>query len=125
MTKMFSNRAMISTFRITNIGIICKQFILFADDTNIFCAEKDLYSLSIMLNNELQKISTWLKANILSINLDKTKFMIFKTRSKQLPHNFELYFDNHLVNQTGHLRFLGVILDEKLSIETTYFIYNK
>ena len=91
------------------------EFILFADDTNIFCAEKDLYSLSIMLNNELHKISTWLKANILSINVDKTKFMIFKTRSKQLPHNFELHFDNHLVNQTGQLRFLGVILDEKLS----------
>ena len=70
------------------------EFILFADDTNIFCAEKDLYSLSIMLNNELHKISTWLKANILSINVDKTKFMIFKT---------------------GQLRFLGVILDEKLS----------
>ena len=66
------------------------EFILFADDTNIFCAEKDLYSLSIMLNNELHKISTWLKANILSINVDKTKFMIFKTRSKQLPHNFEI-----------------------------------
>ena len=73
------------------------EFILFADDTNIFCAGKDLYYLSIMLNNELQKILTWLKANILSINVDKTKFMIFKTRSKQLPHNFELYFDNHLV----------------------------
>ena len=71
------------------------EFILFADDTNIFCAEKDLYSLSIMLNNELHEISTWFKANILSINVDKTKFMIFKTRSKQLPHNFELYFDNH------------------------------
>ena len=27
------------------------EFILFADDTNIFCVEKDLYSLSIMLNN--------------------------------------------------------------------------
>ena len=80
-----------------------------------FFAGKDLYSLSIMLNNELQKISTWLKANILSINVDKTKFMIFKTRSKQLPHNFELYCDNHLVNQTGQLWFLGVILDEKLS----------
>ena len=91
------------------------EFILFADDINIFCAEKDLYSLSIMLNNELHKISTWLKANILSINVDKTKFMIFKTRSKQLLHNFELYFDNRLVNQTGQLRFLGVILDEKLS----------
>ena len=91
------------------------EFILFADDTNIFCADKDLYSLSIMLNNELHKISTWVKANILSINVDKTKFMIFKTRSKQLPHNFELYFDNHLVNQTGQLQFLGVILDEKLS----------
>ena len=41
--------------------------------------------------------------------------MIFKTRSKQLPQNFELYLDNHLVNQTGQLQFLGVILDEKLS----------
>ena len=28
------------------------EFILFADDTNIFCTEKDLYPLSIMLNDK-------------------------------------------------------------------------
>ena len=65
------------------------DFILFADDTKIICSGKDLYSLSVMLNNELQKISLWLKANILSINLDKTKFVIFKARSVLICHSFD------------------------------------
>ena len=58
------------------------KFVLFADDTNIFFSGKDLCTISTILNTELEKISTWLKANILSLNLDKTKFMLFRTRKK-------------------------------------------
>ena len=91
------------------------KFVLFADDTNIFFSGKDLCTISTILNTELEKISTWLEANILSLNLDKTKFMLFRTRKKQVSQTFNLYIDNHLIEQTKEIRLLGVILDEVLS----------
>ena len=56
---------------------------LFADDTNVFMSHKDLNYLLDMLNLEMNKLSIWFKANKLSLNLKKTKFMVFKLRQKR------------------------------------------
>ena len=51
--------------------------ILFADDTSVYIeAEKESSVISI-LNEELQKINTWLKSNKLTLNLDKSHYMVF------------------------------------------------
>ena len=42
------------------------SFVLFADDTNIFCSHTKLESLVNILNNELSKVSNWFKCNKLS-----------------------------------------------------------
>ena len=56
------------------------ELILFADDTNLFMSHKDPVCLAASLNYELNKLSTWFKANKLSLNLKKTNFMLFKPR---------------------------------------------
>ena len=61
------------------------EFILFADDTSIFFEHSDLDVLTSHLNDQLNNVSTWLKANKLSINVKKTKLMIFRPRQKTLP----------------------------------------
>ena len=43
------------------------QFYLFADDTNLLYADKDLKSLESLINIELQKVCDWLNANKLTI----------------------------------------------------------
>ena len=52
------------------------------DDTNLFMSHKDPVYLAASLNSELNKLSTWFKANKLSLNLKKTNFMLFKPRQK-------------------------------------------
>ena len=47
------------------------QFILFADETSIFFEHSDLDVLTSRLNDKLH-VSTWLKANKLSISVKKT-----------------------------------------------------
>ena len=47
------------------------ELILFADDTNLFMSHKDPVYLAASLNSELNKLSTWFKANKLSLNLRK------------------------------------------------------
>ena len=51
---------------------------LFADDTTLFYSSKNLQELSDVVNNELSKMIEWLNANRLSLNIDKTHFMIFR-----------------------------------------------
>ena len=53
------------------------DFILFADDTTILYSHKDLSCKINVVNEELEKVSNWFKANKLSVNASKTNFMIF------------------------------------------------
>ena len=59
---------------------------MFADDTNLFYAERDMKKLFKMVNNELQKISRWFILNKLSINVTKIIIIIiiiFINRAKE------------------------------------------
>ena len=47
------------------------SFYLFADDTNLLYADKNLKSLEETVNNELVKVSDWLNANKLTLNATK------------------------------------------------------
>ena len=53
------------------------EFYLFADDTNLLYADKNLKSLETTMNLELSKVCEWLTANKLSLNIKKTNFVIF------------------------------------------------
>ena len=48
--------------------------ILYADDTTVIIKDKDISILLQTLKVELEKLSTWLKANKLSLNAKKNKF---------------------------------------------------
>ena len=61
---------------------------MFADDTSIFVKNKNFSVISDMLNAELAKISTWLQANRLSLNVAKSSFMLFKgTKGEHIDLN--------------------------------------
>ena len=45
--------------------------ILFADDTNIFFSQKNEQYIMNTLNNEMEKLSDWFRANKLSLNVEK------------------------------------------------------
>ena len=56
-------------------------FYLFADDTNLLYADKNLKSLAETVNSELVKVSDRLNENKLTLNVKKSNFVIFR----QLP----------------------------------------
>ena len=53
------------------------DLIMFADDTNIFFTDITLTGLENKANEELNKISIWFKLNKLSLNINKTNFILF------------------------------------------------
>lgn len=87
------------------------QIILFADDTSIYYTGKDLTEMIETTKIELRKIKKWFHENKLSINWKKTKFMIF---SNSQYSDITLDIDQTTVQKLTELKFLGVLLDEKL-----------
>ena len=53
---------------------------MYADDTNLTAFSNDLHSLQTILNSELNNIHQWLVANKLTLNVDKTEYIIIRTR---------------------------------------------
>ena len=88
--------------------------ILFADDTNLFCTNAKLDILVNEINVELNKICTWVRVNKLSLNIEKTNFMLFTP--KGFSRNMDcISIDGHKIEEVKQTKFLGVILDNKLN----------
>ena len=90
-------------------------FYLFADDTNIYFEAENLKLLQQTVNKELKKVKIWLDVNKLSLNIDKTNFIIFKSPQHFSSDIINIKIGNLPVKKTGYVKFLGVLLDENLS----------
>ena len=55
---------------------------LYADDTHLTYADKDVNIIQSCLNEDLLNISKWLIANKLTLNMTKTEFMLIGSRQK-------------------------------------------
>ena len=92
------------------------SFILFADDSNVFFSHKNPHILARTVNCELKNVTQWIRANKLSLNLQKTKYMIFSNTIETLPTDIVL--DEIPLENVSHIKFLGITVDNKLSWKT-------
>ena len=60
------------------------EFIMFANDTNLFFKHQNLINLYNIVNTELIKISKWFKLNKLSLNIKKRIISFFVIKAKLL-----------------------------------------
>ena len=117
--------------------------LMFADDSNMFLSGNNLEQLITTMNTEMTNVVEWLRANKLSLNLKKTHFIIFsKGRpstiipnrgqhnsnnnneqthkinfNPKLPPTTKLIIDNVPVTRKTCTKFLGVIIDERLTFK--------
>ena len=91
------------------------SFILFADDTTLVFSCKDLLQLNQIINEELAKVSDWLKANKLSLNNKKTNFILFGNKHTRSDTKFNIMIDGYAIEQVDTAKFLGVFIDAKLT----------
>ena len=103
------------------------KFIMYADDTTIYFNLEDFdpYNLERDINNELEKITLWLKLNKLSLNVQKTKLMIFHKRQKQI-NELNISINGTDIERVESFNFLGLHIHESLSWRThTDIVRNK
>ena len=89
-------------------------FLLFADDTTVFCSGKNIDDLINIVNREMQKLIIWLYVNKLSINTEKTNYILFSLR-KKINTSCNVYINQKVIDRVTNTKFLGVIIDEKLT----------
>jgi hypothetical protein len=98
--------------------------LLFADDTTFQLHSYNLPDLFSLANMELKKAATWFQVNKLTLNVSKTKFILF--RSKKMKVNFEnlnLQIGNEKIERIGddcktkYFKFVGHRLDKHVTWE--------
>ena len=92
--------------------------LMFADDTNLFLSHKNFDAPFDSMNVELANISLWFKSNKLSLNVDKTKWLLFHPLSNRqlLPQTLpNLLIEDIHIKREHVTKFSGVFIDENLS----------
>ena len=89
------------------------SFIFFADDSSVFFSHKNPEILLETVNSELKKVTLWIRANKLSLNLQNTNYMLFSNSLRDLPGG--VLFDDAIIVRVTSTKFLGLHIDEKLT----------
>ncbi|HIF15426.1 MAG TPA: hypothetical protein EYQ86_08990, partial [Bacteroidetes bacterium] len=89
------------------------KFILYADDANIIITGSSIAEIEDQITSLSAALIHWVKSNGLLLNLKKTQYMIFSRG--RLTNNFIVSIDNTVIQQVNEARFLGVIIDDKLT----------
>ena len=95
---------------------------LFADDTVFVKSSSNIDSLLNETNIELGKAFEWFKANKLTLNVSKTKYMIFRNKKMHINDSvIDLKVDGKSLERIGenfeskYFKFVGMRLDEYMS----------
>ena len=96
-------------------------FIKYSDDTAIV----DLSNSIPHYIEEVDRFTTWCKANFLDLNVAKTKELLIDFR-KQPPAVSPITIDGEIVERVEKYKYLGIILDNKLKFDSNVLnIYKK
>ena len=88
------------------------DMIMYADDTTLYCnINRDISDQDI--NAELKKVSDWLCSNKLSLNVKKTKCMVFHTAQRKVAYPI-LTLNNIEIERVTQFNFLGVIISSNM-----------
>lgn len=110
---------------IFNIDGLNGLLVSYADDTAVIFTGKTWEETIFNAEQGLQKLFSWLSSNLLSLNVDKTKFITFTSTITDQPsisrikiHKFSCSNNNNCdcstVEKVGSVKYLGVMVDQFL-----------
>ena len=92
------------------------NFVLFADDTNIFVKAVNKMLAYEKANKVLEQLNLYMLVNKLHINMSKYCFINFKSpKSDNENENYALKIKTTKIKQVNEAQFLGVTIDENLN----------
>ena len=100
---------------INDLPLVSNVFdmLMYADDTTLYCNINQDIGKEV-INAELLKLWEWFGANKLSLNIAKTKYMMFHTSKRNvIYHNLKV--NNNNIERVTQFNFLGDILHSHMT----------
>ena len=95
---------------------------LLADDTNLFVNGSKIHDLKTKCQYSIDLIAEWLSANKLTINYEKTSYMIF-TPSHNIASglDLDLCINNFEITKVSFAKYLKITIDENFDWKSHIF----
>lgn len=85
---------------------------LYADDIAIVSIEDNITQLQKTINRNCDRLHRWMTTNKLTLNIGKTKCMIFRT---PISHRLQINYNEIEIERAETVKYLGVIIDQNLN----------
>ena len=99
-------------------NLLHTNVLLYADDTVIFATHEDERTAHLWVATDLLLLQKWCKLNQLTINIAKTKLMLFGTKN-MLKHSSkeDIPLSGSNLHYVKHFNYLGMKLEDTLTFE--------
>ena len=88
--------------------------ILFADDTTVYHSSTNLNELIGLFEEDLVTLTDWFCANKLSLNVNKTNFLVFSPKEKIISNEMTINLGDQIIRRVNNAKFLGIHIDDEL-----------
>ena len=88
--------------------------IIYADDTTLVASLDAFNCTGELINTEVNKVTSWLSANKLSLNVNKTKAMVFSPTQRNFIKP-DIKINDTVLEYVDSFNYLGIIFDKNLS----------
>ena len=88
--------------------------VLFADDTSIIVKSPNPKDFQTNMVTAFNCVNKWFKVNLLSIYVDKTHYIQFKTKNKP-TFDINIVCDNNSITPVTDIKFLGIYLQDSIN----------
>lgn len=101
---------------ISQIGL-SGDITLYADDTSLFYFGHTINAILTTVQKDLDRVNEWFQQNLLTINTNKTNYIIFAAKNKKYTQNTELKINGKTIQKKSNEKYLGLILDSYLNFK--------
>jgi hypothetical protein len=89
--------------------------ILFADDTTLYQSSNNIIQLYVDMNLEMNRLTEWFCANKLSLNVNKSNYMLFTNIHAFKANDNVIKIGDDVIERKLCVKFLGLYIDEHLT----------
>ena len=90
---------------------------LYADDTALFFAGRDIQTIQSALQEDLNAVGEWFSLNRLLVNCDKTNVMLFGSKQRLArSQGLSLFLLGKLLELSNTVKYLGLIFDASMDL---------
>ena len=95
----------------------CK-LVQYADHTMILCSDNDENHALNKLEKDIEQLIHFFENHRLTINADKTEFILFGKPSKSNDvKSYKLHVKDQIIKHSNSVKYLGVFLDQNITIQ--------